>query len=417
MMTNQFEELLKDVWFRLATLKEARNRFSNQLAPEFRVFDYLRTDEMGLSRCIADLLDPNGKHGQKNVFLDTFLTRIGADWATSTEDCVVNTEKKANGQRRIDIFLELPKGVIGIENKPWACCQDNQLTDYANYMENSYGSKAKKWLLVFLSNRSPEEKSITQKSREKLENERQFVQCNYSDIIDWLEACSCKSRAPVVRVFIEELAKFIRTNINGEVEMSDEEEISRAVLKNHESLSSAIQIVKAMDNIKKELLEKFRNDLEASLKEKNLILDWNINSWQAYTGFNIQCSNKEQNFSLRFEFDRTGLNGFFWGIRRLSDDIYSDAVVWQNVNKLMSDEFYSGKSSQWWPWYSMLPNNEFDIGLKDWSISEKPWCMIMNGELVPKIIEIADRVCKAKCLLNSDCLQIETNQAQRLQQS
>lgn len=55
-MTQQIEELLNDVGFRLATLKEARSRFSDQLAPEFRIFDYLRTDEMGLSTCIASLL-------------------------------------------------------------------------------------------------------------------------------------------------------------------------------------------------------------------------------------------------------------------------------------------------------------------------------------------------------------------------
>lgn len=391
-MAQQIEELLNDVGFRLATLKEARNRFSDQLAPEFRIFDYLRTDEMGLSTCIASLLDPNGKHGQGSVFLDAFLKNIAAeeDWATNTKDCRVSTEKQANGQRRIDIFLELPNGVVGIENKPWASCQDSQLADYANYIESFSGSK--NWLLVFLSNRDPENRSITQARREELENDGRFVQRNYREIIDWLEVCSCKSRASVVRVFIEELAKFIRTNINGEVEMSDEKEITSAVLKTPETLGSAFQVVKAIGGIKKELLKKFHEDLNSGLKKENLILaDWSMESWQAYTGFNVQFDNSEQKLYLRFEFDKTGLNGFFWGIRRESEK-YSNVTVWGKVNELMAAEFYPGKSSQWWPWYSELPNHEFDVGLKDWSISEKPWVMIMNGEMALEIIELAARV-------------------------
>ena len=35
-----------------------------ELAPRFNVFDYVRDDELGLSRIIADLLNPNAKHGQ-----------------------------------------------------------------------------------------------------------------------------------------------------------------------------------------------------------------------------------------------------------------------------------------------------------------------------------------------------------------
>lgn len=75
-MQDQVNYLLNEVTFTTATLKEARNRFSDRLAPEFSIFDYLRTDEMGLSRCMASLPDPNGTHGQKGVFLELFLKKI-----------------------------------------------------------------------------------------------------------------------------------------------------------------------------------------------------------------------------------------------------------------------------------------------------------------------------------------------------
>lgn len=395
-MAQQIEKLLNDVGFRLATLREARNRFSDQLAPDFKIFDYLRTDEMGLSKCLASLLDPKGKHGQGSVFLSVFMEEIGADWATNMTDCQVTLEKQANGQRRIDVFLEFPNGVVGIENKPWASCQDRQLVDYAEYLGKISGSK--NWMLVFLSNRDPEEKSLTQARREELESDRRFIHLRYEKLIDWLEVCACKSRALVVRVFIEELIKFIRTNINGEVEMSDEKEISSAVLKSSETLGSAFQIVKAMDGIKKDLLNKFHNDLDSALKKEHLILsDWSMENWRPYIGFNIQFGDNKQKLNLRFEFDKTGLNEFFWGIKditsdsaRGSDNWNSDA--WRDLNGVMASQFHSEKSSKWWPWYSELPNHEFDAEMKNWSISEKPWIIINNGEMVSKIVELAIQV-------------------------
>jgi PD-(D/E)XK nuclease superfamily len=139
-----------EVRFKIGTLREARNRFADQLAPEFRIFDYLRTDEMGLSRCIASLFDPKGKHGQGSFFLDAFLKILSdkSGWEANAKDFLkVELEKQANGQRRIDIYLEFKNGIIGIENKPWASDQDTQLTDYATYLEKTAGNKD--WLLVF----------------------------------------------------------------------------------------------------------------------------------------------------------------------------------------------------------------------------------------------------------------------------
>ena len=296
-MTQQIEQLLSEVSFKIGTLREARNRFADQLAPEFRIFDYLRTDEMGLSRCIASLLDPKGKHGQGSFFLETFLKKIlaeGSSWETNAKGFMnFELEKQANGQRRIDIYLEFKNIIIGIENKPWAGCQDNQLSDYAAFLETT--SKGKNWILVFLSNRNPEEGSITQKRREELENDGRFVQLNFGDVIGWLDICAYKTRAPVVRVFIEELSKFIRTYINGEVEMSDAIEIKNAILKSQDALDSAFQIYKAMYDVKMELFEKLRGDLEIGLEKNGLKLtDWEFNGWRPCSGFNIQFCKEEQ---------------------------------------------------------------------------------------------------------------------------
>ncbi len=104
-MHHQINLLIEQITFKIGTLKEARSRFADRLAPDFSIFDYLRTDEMGLSRCIADMLNPNGKHGQNEVFLEAFLKLLKIDWPANTKTCSVELEKQANEQRRIDIYL------------------------------------------------------------------------------------------------------------------------------------------------------------------------------------------------------------------------------------------------------------------------------------------------------------------------
>jgi hypothetical protein len=58
---NSVENLLPDVYRRVFTLRAAKKLVEDQLAPDFRIFDYMRDDENGLSRCLADLIDPHGR--------------------------------------------------------------------------------------------------------------------------------------------------------------------------------------------------------------------------------------------------------------------------------------------------------------------------------------------------------------------
>ena len=399
-MQQQLSPLLDEVAFKIGTLREARNRFSDRLAPEFSIFDYLRTDEMGLSRCIASLLDPTGKHGQGNVFLEAFLECIGsaAAWAKNAGSCLVVPEKQANGQRRIDIYLEFPNGAIGIENKPWAGDQDCQLTDYACYLKKSAGTK--KWLLLFLCDRDPSENSITRDEQEKLSGGGQFVRCNYSEIIEWLEVCACRSKALNVRVFIEELGKFIRVNIKGELDMSEEKETCNIILKSKESLCSAFEIYKAIDGVKKNLLKKFRDDLEFELKSVGFHLVWDKNlenNWKSCVGFGVKFR-QQQNLYLRFEFEYSGLSGLFWGIRRESGSIKNDPDIWNPIRDLMANLFNTSRQSEWWPWYSTNTRDGFDVDIKDWWKGELPWAMIMDygdDRLVKKVSKLACRVNEA----------------------
>ena len=59
--------------------RKVERELDRRLARNFNAFDYLRPDEQQLSKLIANLLDPKGKHGQGDVFLRRFLDLLGTD--------------------------------------------------------------------------------------------------------------------------------------------------------------------------------------------------------------------------------------------------------------------------------------------------------------------------------------------------
>lgn len=393
-MQEKIKSLLKDVTFKTATLKEARERFADRLAPDFSIFDYLRIDEMGLSRCIASLLDPTEKHGQKAVFLELFLEKIG--WKGDTKIHSVSLEKQANGQRRIDIYLQFKTGdIIGIENKPWAGLQKNQLSDYASFIDRKAGDK--KWSLVYLSNNEPsDDGGIGKEKKEELESVGKFIQLRYSTIIEWLEDCACKSKALIVRLFIEELAKFIRMNINGELEMSEENEIKNLILASPQNIESAFHVSLVMRSVKEALLKEFHDDLKDKVEAKDFKLIWDENmsrNWTANSGFGVKFS-EDQKLYLRFEFNGTGLSKLFWGIQRESASIEKNDIIWNKVNEIMNAQFSSGlKPEVCWPWWSWIDNNKaFGSVYGNWSSSEIPWVSIKEKKLAGKITDLATHV-------------------------
>lgn len=395
-MQEKINLLLKEVTFKVATLNEARERFADRLAPGFSIFDYLRTDEIGLSRCIADLLNPKGKHGQKEVFLEAFLKLKEIKWSGKAKIKSVGLEEQTNYQRRIDISLKFESGeIIGIENKPWAGDQENQLSDYASFIEKE--AAGNDWRLIYLSNNEPSDHSGAKKEViKKAVSEEKFVRLNYSTIVEWLEDCACKSKALIVRLFIEELAKFIRMSVNGELEMSEENEIRNLILSLPQNIGSAFHISIALRSVKEKLLQEFHDDLEKELKTKGFELIWDDDmstSWKSCSGFNVKFNkDKEQNFLLRFEFCSPGLRALDWGIMREGNFIKKDDAIWNKINEVMSDQFGSGGKNECWPWWSQINKKEFDDAYRNWDASEVPWISMKEKKLAGKFVDLAIRV-------------------------
>lgn len=151
--------LLRELTPHLHAAREQARR----LARHFNVFRYLRDDELGLSRIIADLLDPTGEHGQGATYLEAMLELLEVAPAGSDSSRIRVVTERGTGGRFIDITVDIPTGggtfCLAFENKPYAGDQHRQCIDYLEFLRREYGER---FLLVYLPPRyrMPEEASL-----------------------------------------------------------------------------------------------------------------------------------------------------------------------------------------------------------------------------------------------------------------
>lgn len=387
----QHETLLRKTAVSIQALRKAKEIFSDRLAPDFNLFDFLRSDEIGLSRCISSLLNPKGKHGQGCVFLSLFAARFLPQSWDVDENCAVTLEKQTSESRRIDIYLRLSSGnIIGIENKPWAGDQPEQLSDYATFIATQATGKA--WHLFYLSNYNPSEKSLSSKKQEQLKAAGHYSNISFHSLISWLEECSNQAKASQVKLFIDELVKFIKEKINGELDMTEENEVKSIILATEDSLESAFAIANSLHATKQHLLKQFRQHLESEISGTGFTLIWDknlSNGWQAFSGFGIQFDSKHK-FYLRFEFDNSNLRNMYWGICRLDETIQQDSQTWLEINTCLNKLYGNGGHTEWWLWWAP-PDNHSNLGssLSNWDSNVEPWKLIQSNSLAPRITQLA----------------------------
>ena len=233
----------------------------------FNPFQFLRTDEMGLSKILAFLLDPTETNGQGDLFLNSFLKFIGKHQFLAYKKVNIYREKTTKEttkeNRRHDIFIEglldnKIAWVISIENKlQGAVDREDQMNDYAidlkNYVSESYFLI---YLPVFSNN--PPEISISEKDWAKLMTKKKAMVLSASMIIQWLD--NTIIIAPAVKQFCNDFKKFLSEDIMGNTQNSNE--LVEYLVNNDKVLFSALTVLEA----KKSLYEKLIKMLIEQLK-------------------------------------------------------------------------------------------------------------------------------------------------------
>ncbi|MET3980666.1 hypothetical protein ABIB62_003270 [Mucilaginibacter sp. UYP25] len=218
-LTQQVESYYSDVNQQLILLKKYNSQSQLYLSTDFNVFDYIRPDENTLSDIIADLLTPNGNHGQGNIFLVEFLKLVDIPNSEKLSNNIpfiyreASTSLIKHTQKRIDILIDLNKFGIVIENKPWASDQTEQISDYRDYMRMRYHDD---FLIVYLSKTStaPHQLSISTADLDKLKAQGQYLNILFSyGLSNWLQTCLNLSQSDKYRWFLRDLINYIKYNL------------------------------------------------------------------------------------------------------------------------------------------------------------------------------------------------------------
>jgi hypothetical protein len=204
--------------FKIAIANRSQKQLDVYLATSMNIVrDYVQPDENRISDMLADLLTPNGPHGQGPAFLELFLKQVGFSAIAAHSEFAKLREHTTNSGRRIDLFLPFAGGkAIGIENKPFADDQLNQVNDYCDYLDSRFAGR---YVLFYLTpeGTEPPIHSISAEKREALLAEGKLRCISYQvDITRWLESCFKECKAEKVRWLLRDFIDFIDERLGDE---------------------------------------------------------------------------------------------------------------------------------------------------------------------------------------------------------
>ncbi len=204
--------------------QRAQAELDRRAATRFSLFDFFHEREEDLSRVFGGLLDPGGTHGQGDTFLRLFLDEVREVLdgevkerfpAGNLRNSRVYLEHRTDEGRSIDIVVRVPSGAwIGIENKPWAGEQPNQVSDYWEYLHTKADREtdSEAWL-VYLSGDGNQSETLPEKPEDKMRCPTlpyRGAERNSPSLENWVEKCRAGCEAERVRWFLTDLLEYIR---------------------------------------------------------------------------------------------------------------------------------------------------------------------------------------------------------------
>jgi len=193
-------------------LKSTIERLNKQIADSFNIFSILKLDfneTRAHTPFLRNLLDPQGSHGQIDLFYEQFLTQVCQDSEKRSQFILASPsnylveEEKFTGNGYIDILITSldanKKFGLVIENKIYAGEQERQVERYYNYLIDTKKLSYEQVLILYLSINGDDPKSINNKLKGELKSKGVLKSISYrKDIFNWLETAKKEVKAPVV---------------------------------------------------------------------------------------------------------------------------------------------------------------------------------------------------------------------------
>jgi genome len=365
----------------------------------FNPFQFLRTDEMGLSKILAFLLDPTETHGQGDLFLNSFLKFIGkhqflayqkvniycekTTQETAQETVQETAQETIQENRRHDIFIEGLLGnkiawVISIENKlQGAVDRPNQMHDYAKDLKN-YVSES--YFLIYLPifSNNPPEKSISEKDWAKLISDKKAMVLSVSMLIQWLD--NTIIIAPAVKQFCNDFKKFLSEDIMGNTQNSNE--LIEYLINNDKALFSALTVLETKETLYEKLMAMLVEQLKIRFNRYTKLININFECGEDESfnkkGYGLYIGNDD--FGVCIYFNKKGLGDAYYGIYANHDNLFNNILnVFSEFIK--ENDFYDSDKDDNMPLWKWL-EDEYEVW--DAAVLSK----IPSGELANYIFEL-----------------------------
>ncbi|MCI7605816.1 MAG: PD-(D/E)XK nuclease family protein [Spirochaetales bacterium] len=149
------------------------------------------TSELSHSNVLYVLLNPKSFSNSEyicNSFLNLVGDKCGMEMLKHEHILSIEREKVTNTGRRIDLYITTEKCNIILENKVFAGDQEQQLSDYIDYIDESFPNKINVILYLTPFGHEPSSWSISKTKLNLLKTQNRFVAISYEkDIYGWLD--------------------------------------------------------------------------------------------------------------------------------------------------------------------------------------------------------------------------------------
>ncbi|MBV0931732.1 PDDEXK-like family protein [Marinobacterium weihaiense] len=263
---------------------------ANRQGEQFNIFAILgvqRDEARTHSRFLAELLDPNGRHGMGSCFLQVFKNDLLQLNTPVSSPVRVTRELSTEERRRIDIVVDMPDRLIGIEVKVDAADQPAQLADYhAELEQRARGRKHVTLVYLTLDGKAPSADSL------KGLDSRQVHCLSFArDIRHWLNSCHASSQPkPELAHGILQYRRLIETLTGTGFTMTSM--LADQLAHDKDDLGTALAVAAALPKAKTRVMLNFWQLLQTQLFETLGIMPEVYNSKNLRTLCHEYCHGK-----------------------------------------------------------------------------------------------------------------------------
>jgi hypothetical protein len=358
----------------------------------FNVFDILQVGHYEVrthSPILAELLNPQGSHGQGALFLKQFITRhdlhpFDADSARIFTEYHIGAVSEDEGGRLDILIRDRNSREILIENKIYANEQENQI---ARYLKFSPGG-----IVIYLTlyGEPPTTVAAEPQTRVRLLSYR-------TDIIAWLEDCE-KGAAKAPRVG-ETIAQYIQliqrlTQQNTSARMN--QKLTEAVLQSRNDFMAYAALCNARREIQVTIVNSMLERLSVIAEKLGLqLVRPTIDLSQKYGGFYLTSPKLHaNNLRIGFEFDTGDYRNFFFGFKLLDEKIICSIAP--RLPALFKAELGRVEAgTMWWPAWMW---SETHCQWTDATFADIQFGSFTDdlGHHFERLLKIVDQACKSE---------------------